>query len=371
MKTMARSTGLKEMIQDDPKRGFRHLGEFAVAVRSAMTPGSRANNSRLRILSATGMSQGVGADGGFVCPPEFSQTIYEGISNPADSLLDRTDSYAVIGESLTFPASAESSRASGSRRGGIRGYWLSEAAQITASKPTFRQVKLEPNPLAVLCYVTDKLLNNAPALDQYLTSAATDEINFMVGDAIINGTGAGQPKGLVNSAARVTVDKEVGQAAQTILLSNVAKMFSRLHPRSIPNAAWLANQDAMPQLLQLNAAVGTGGELVYMSPGSSANAPFATLFGRPVLPLEYPATLGTEGDIILADLKAYATGTQASVNGQGQVETAMSIHLKYDCAETAFRFIFAVDGQSWLASPITPYKGANTQSAFVTLATRA
>jgi HK97 family phage major capsid protein len=363
---VAATSGLKEMVKDDPKRGFKHFGEFASAVRMAMTPGARANDERLSILSATGMSQGVGADGGFVNPPEFSTQIWDGMNKQPDNLLARTDSYTVQGESLTFPANAETSRATGSRYGGIRGYWISEAGQISSSKPTLRQVKLEPQQLAVLCYVTDKLLNNSPiALNQYLTRAATEEIAFLVNDAIINGTGAGQPKGLLQSASRVTVAKEVGQAAKTIVLANVVNMFSRLHPRCRQNAAWFMNQDIEPQLMQLNAAVGAGGQLVYLPPGGLSAAPYATLFGRPVLPIEYAATLGAEGDLILADLGAYATGTK------GGVEEAMSIHLKFDYAETAFRFMFAVDGQPWLASPITPFKGSNTQSACVTLAVRA
>lgn len=50
----------------------------------------------------------------------------------------------------------------------------------------------------------------------------------------------------------------------------------------------------------------------------------------------------------------------------------MSIHLRFDYGETAFRFMFEIDGQPWIAEPLTPFKGsANTLSPFVTLATRA
>jgi HK97 family phage major capsid protein len=363
---IAATSGLKERAQDDPKRGFKNLGDFANSVQNAMTPGTRSSDERLRILSsATGMSQGVGADGGFLTPPEFSTTIWDGMNKQPDNLLARTDNYTVTGESLTFPANAETSRATGSRYGGIRGYWMSEAAQMTASAPKFRQMKLEPQQLGVLVYVTDKLLNNAPALNAYLTRAASEEINFLVNDSIINGTGAGQPKGLLQSACRVTATKETNQAAKTITFNNIVKMFAQMHSRSRANAVWLINQDIEPQLFSLNAAIGGSGQLVYMPPGGISAAPYATLLGKPVLPIEYAATLGTEGDIMLVDLSAYASGTK------GTVESASSIHLRFDYNETAFRFLFAVDGQPWLASPITPYKGSNTQSPFVTLAVRA
>jgi HK97 family phage major capsid protein len=235
---------------------------------------------------------------------------------------------------------------------------------MTSSKPKLRQVKLEPQQLAVMCYGTDKLLKNAQAVEQWLTRAAVDEINFLVGDSIINGTGAGQPLGVLNGTCLIPVVKETGQAAATILYANIVKMFARLHARSRAGAVWYINQDCEPSLQQMTMNVGTGGVPVYLPPGGLSASPYATLFGRPVVPLEYCATLGTVGDIILADMKAYAVGLR------GGVDSAMSMHLRFDYNETAFRFLFEVDGQPWLASAITPYKGTNTTSPFVALATR-
>lgn len=348
----------------DPTAGYRDIGEFGAAVHAAGLPGGVVDH-RLRIVAAaSGMSQGVGADGGFAVPPAFSTLVWDGMNQASDNLLNRTDNYTVEGESLTFMANAETSRAAGSRWGGARGYWIAEAGQITSSAPTLRQVKLEPQELAVLVYVTDKLLRNSSiALGQYLSRVAADEINFLVGDSIINGTGAGQPKGIV-TAALLTVAKESTQAAATIELENIVKMWARLHARSRPGAVWFINQDCEPQLLTMSLAVGTGGVPAYMPPGGLNTSPYGQLLGRPVVPIEFCQTCGTVGDIILADMKAYASGTQGGVN------TAMSMHLRFDHAETAFRFMFAVDGQPWLASAITPFKGSNTLSPFVLLATR-
>jgi hypothetical protein len=47
------------------------------------------------------------------------------------------------------------------------------------------------------------------------------------------------------------------------------------------------------------------------------------------------------------------------------------MHLKFDYAQSAFRMIFELDGQPFLNSVITPYKGSTTTSPIVTLATRA
>jgi HK97 family phage major capsid protein len=68
-----------------------------------------------------------------------------------------------------------------------------------------------------------------------------------------------------------------------------------------------------------------------------------TLKGRPIKFVEYCETLGTKGDIMLANLGWYATGTRSAASA------AMSMHLRFDYAETAFRFMYELDGQPWLA----------------------
>ena len=83
------------------------------------------------------------------------------------------------------------------------------------------------------------------------------------------------------------------------------------------------------------------------------------------MPTEHAQTLGDVGDIILTDLSAYATGTRG-----GGLRADSSIHLRFDIAETAFRFMFEVDGKPWLLSALTPANSANTLSTMVTLAVR-
>jgi HK97 family phage major capsid protein len=350
----------------DAQRGFRHAGEFYAAVAAAGTPGARVDDRLEFHTAASGMNQNSGADGGFAVPPAYSTEIWDGLSSDPDNLLPMTDGYTVDGESLTFLANAETSRATGSRYGGVRGYWIAEADQITSSNPKLRRVKIEPQQLAVLVYVTDKLLRNAPAaLRQYVNRSATAEINWLTSDAIVNGTGVGKPKGLLVSSARVTVAKETGQGAQTLVANNIIKMWSRCHARARRNAVWLINQDIEPQLYTLSLPVGAGGAPIFLPQGGLSTSPYASLFGRPVMPSEYCQTLGTEGDIILTDLKAYLSGTRGGVDEQ------MSMHLRFDYAETAFRFMYEVDGQPWTASAITPAKSSNTLSPIVTLAARA
>jgi HK97 family phage major capsid protein len=55
---------------------------------------------------------------------------------------------------------------------------------------------------------------------------------------------------------------------------------------------------------------------------------------------------------------------------KGGLKTDMSIHLRFDYAESVWRFMLRVDGQPIRAAALTPYKGSNTQSHFVCLETR-
>ena len=93
--------------------------------------------------------------------------------------------------------------------------------------------------------------------------------------------------------------------------------------------------------------------------------PFNTLFGKPVIPIEQAATLGTVGDIILADLQSYL------VAEKGGIETASSIHVRFLFDESLLRMVYRLDAQPIYASALTAYKGTDTLSPFVVLATRA
>jgi HK97 family phage major capsid protein len=368
---LSRVTHLHDRILDDPKRGFASVGEFFMTVQQAHTPGQAMIDDRLQRIAAaaSGLNQTQGSQGGYLVPPSFSQMIWDGMNEMPDNLMQYCDVHQVTGESLTFNANGETSRATGSRFGGVRAYWINEADEKTASSPRFRRMTLEPQELAVLIYATDKLLRNAPALDSYIRRAAGEEIMWMVNDAIINGTGAGQPLGIMNSGALIEVAKTGNQPADTIEFDNINAMYGRLLSRARSGAAWYVNQDIEPALETLTFNAGLGGYPIYLpSSGgfpTATDAPNARLKGLPVRPAEYMKTLGDKGDILLANLQYYALGVA------GGIEEAMSIHVRFIYDETAFRFVFRVDGQPWVNTPLTPANGSNTLSPFVTLAARA
>lgn len=356
---------------------FSSLGEQMQAIARAGNPDFRGQtDSRLKFEGAgTGLNEGVGADGGFLVQTDFQTELLQNVWETGE-ILSRVRRIPVGPNSngIAFNGVDETSRANGSRWGGIQSFWTPEAGLKQPSQPRFKRIKMDLFKLAGLCYATDELLQDSTALQSWLTQAFRDEMTFKVEDAIVAGTGAGMPLGFLNSGATITVAKETSQVAGTIVAENILKMWARMPARMRRNAVWLVNQDVEPQLLQMSIKVknvaGTenvGGfalpQVIYSPPGTNGNT-LGTLMGRPVVPVEYASTLGTAGDIVLADLSQYIA------IDKGGVQEASSIHVRFIYDETCFRFVYRFNGMPIWSVPMTPYKGTATQSPFVTLATR-
>jgi HK97 family phage major capsid protein len=350
----------------DPRTfGFRHLGEFASAVRAH---GNRDEGATNRLLA---MGEGVGEDGGFLVPPEFRDGIMKVVEGE-DSLLSRCDGSTTARNAVTQNLDETTPWSTA----GIVAYWEGEGQAAATSGAKVGQTTLRLNKLFARVDVTDELLEDAPQLDNYLRVKAPEVMTSVINLAIISGNGVGKPLGFMKSSALVTVAKETSQPSDTLHHRNVVKMMSRMYAPCWPRSIWLMNQDVLPQL-NLMAFQDVGQRTAsdtsaspfpaYMPPTTLlAGAPFGTLLGRPILPLQGMETLGDLGDIALVDLTKYRAITKS---GGARVDT--SIHLKFDTDETVFRFIFRLAGAPWWSKPITPRSGSsNTLSAFVTLASR-
>ena len=346
-------------------QGFRSFGEQLLAVAQVAQTGGREVDPRL-LLAQAGMSEGVPADGGFLVQTDFSTELMR-LVHETGKLASRCSRVPIStgANSVKINAIDESSRATGSRWGGVQAYWAGEAGAITKTKPKFRQIELSLKKLVGLFYATDELLMDAAALEATANEAFAEEFGFMVDESIVRGSGAGVPLGILNSGALVSVAKEGGQAAKTVLAENIEAMYARMWAPSVGAGIWYINQDVWPQLFQLSHAVGTGGVPMFVPSNNLAAAPFGALLGRPIEPIEQCDTLGTKGDIIFADLGQYKLAEK------GGIEAASSIHVQFLTDETVFRFILRIDGQPKRDKALTPFKGTAKQSSFVTLDTRA
>ncbi len=352
----------------DPKRGFCSLGEFMQAVYQADKPG-KSIDGRLLLGGLGGMSaaapanfsnEAAGQDGGFLVPPQFSQEIFK-LSLGEDSLLPLTDNVEISGNSMAFPKDETTPWGTN----GIRAYWQGEAASAIATKPVLGLATLRLKKLMALVPTTDELLDDANALTTYLPQKVALSIRWKANESILFGAGNGIPVGCMNAGAIVTVAKESGQATQTLVPQNLAKMIARLPPGSFTNAVWIVNNDVLPALFTLS----LGNFPIYLPTGLSVGgiqvSPYGTLLGRPVFVSQHANTFSSQGDVLLVDLSYYQTITKA-----GGLQTATSMHLYFDADLTAFRTTFRMDGQSKIANPIAPAKGSNSLSPYIQLGAR-
>lgn len=335
--------------------GFRSMGEFAIGVAN-----TKRGKADARILNApsTFGQEAVGADGGFAVPPDFRDTIMKLVMGE-EGLLSRTDQQTSKSNTLTLP---QDKTTPWQTSGGVLGGWSAEGDAITQSKPKLGQLECKLHKLTALVPLTDELLEDVPAMTGWLETKVPEKFTSLINTAIVDGNGVGKPQGLLNAGSKVTVAAVSGQGAGTFVAKNATDMWARLYAPMRRNAVWLINQDVEPQIQLMVMPGSTPSFPVYLPPGGFSASPYATLFGRPIIPIEACKALGTEGDVILTDLTQYLTAKKT----QG-IRTDTSIHLYFDSDHVAFRFIMRLGGQSYWDAPITRQNGSNTLSPIVTL----
>lgn len=316
-----------------------------------------------------GLGESAGDVGGFSVLPEFAPQIHDRVYD--NNLMTHTDQYTVSGNRMTFPRTAETSRATGSRAGGLQAYWTGEAGTITQSNPKLAETELRLKKLCVVVYLTNELIeDNAYALQQWVTRKVSQELTFMIGNSIVNGSGAGQPLGYMNSGACLQVTKDTSQVAGTITPTNIVNMYARRLNSTNPSGwCWLMHQTAEAALALMYIATGTAvGALVYLPPGGFSQSPYSTLYGMPVIPIEFAPTLGDHGDIALVNLDEYVTISK------GGVTEATSTEVEFLTDQLAIRFTMRLDGRPYDETVITPFQAgataAPTQSPFIIIADR-
>lgn len=305
----------------------------------------------------------VPSDGGFLVPETLRSQLLE-IALEQSVVRPMATVVPMESARVPFPMIDSTTNAT-SLFGGMIAYWAEEGSELTDSSAKFGKVTLDAQKLTGLSAVPNELLQDSlisfTALIERLWPQA---LAFYEDVAFMTGNGAGQPLGFLGAGnnAAIEVAAESGQAADTILIENIVKMYSRMLPASLNRAAWIVSPECIPQLYTLALSVGTGGAPVMLV--NAAGAGPATMLGRPIIVSEKAGRLGDRGDISFVDLAYYLVGDR-------QVMTAdSSTDYRFGSDKTTFRIIQRVDGRPWIQSAITPQNGGSTLSPFVELAAR-
>ena len=304
------------------------------------------------------------ASGGFLVPESLRAEILR-VALETAIVRPRARVIPMDSSRVPFPAIETTSHAS-SIFGGITATWTEEGGALSETEARFGRVVLQASKLVTHCEVPNELLQDsivsfAALIEQLLPEA----IAWYEDTAFMTGSGVGQPLGVLNSAALITVTKETDQAADTIAWENLVKCYSRMFPGSLGRAVWVASIDTFPEIATMSLNVGTGGSAIWLNNG--ATGPPATILGRPLLLTEKVPTLGGAGsgkDISFIDFGYYLIGDRQ------QMRAESSIHAKFTTDLTSYRVIERVDGRGWLLSALTPANSGSTLSPSVTLGER-
>jgi HK97 family phage major capsid protein len=203
--------------------------------------------------------------------------------------------------------------------------------------------------LGCYCQASNELIADGISFEEMLGGAMKKAVSWFLDYAFIQGPGAGQPLGILAADSLITVNKESGQLASTILYENLANMYARLHPSCHKRAVWLCNSSAIPQLLQISVGIGTAG--VHYPVLKEESGKFF-IFGKEVIFTEKLPALGSKGDVILCDLSQYMVGLRRDLS----IEKDQSPGWTEDIA--SYRVLLRACGQPSWDKVITPRNGS-------------
>jgi HK97 family phage major capsid protein len=358
-------------VYAEPKNhtGLRVFKNFAEQLKAVKDAAHGRIDDRLVQLdnefrNATGANEGIGSEGGFAVQTDIASSMMDSAAK-AGNILPLLDQYQVsAGSNSVKWMDVDESDVSTTVYGGVQVYWASEGATATKSKPALIEKELKLEKLMGLAYATYELDADSNFTSQLYTRAFALGIQRSAEAAVISGDGIGKPIGLLKSGSIVSVAKEAGQLADTIVWENLSKMYNRaLNKDQISNYVWLAHPDATEQFDFLNFPIGTGGVPVYLPAAQVGSV--TTLKGRPILESDHCSALGDKGDILFVNLKEYM------MIYKGGVQADTSMHVQFLTAENAFRFIFRMNGMPKRNKTMTIKNSSNARSSIVTLDARA
>ena len=283
-------------------------------------------------MKASGMSEGTDADGGYTVPTEFYNVVVQ-FAVAQSPLLSKVWRIPMSNQTLKIP---KLSQAAGSYFGGITLTWTDEGAQKTSSKPTFEQLSFAARKLVGLLYMTDELIaDSAINIVNFMVGVFTRAFQYEMEKMIIQGTGSGQPLGVLNDPS---VNLVARNTASTVKYDDVIDMDAAID-ENFSDLTWVTRKATVAALRKLK---DDNNQPIF-------HADYSTMMGQRTVPdtmLGYqlvktrnaPA-LGSKGDLILGDFGMFIMAMRQ------ELKIDSSMHLKFDYDETAYRFVSRLDGK--------------------------
>jgi HK97 family phage major capsid protein len=218
------------------------------------------NEEEIRAFRAS-MVEGIPSSGGIIVPePLAAQWLDDSIES--EIIRPKATVWAMESATRKVPGWDAANQAGGVLFGGFKMEFLSEEGEGNKQTGKLRMIQLSANKGAIFVDISNELREDGQGFESQLDRAMRTSIGYGLDQYFIGGSGAGQPLGIRNDPAKVTIAKESGQVKDTIIYENLTKMFARMYPAGQQRAIWLANSTVIVPLLSLSISVGTGGSVV-------------------------------------------------------------------------------------------------------------
>ena len=263
--------------------GLKHVDPEAAKLVKIAKPGD---------LEGKALSLGDDTAGGFLATPEFVADIIKAIV-----LISALRQFANVrktsNRSVLYPV----------RKGVYAAKWVSETG--TRSETTGLKYGMEEIPnhelYSEVLISNQDLEDSAFDMDAQLQMEATEEFAVAEGAAFINGTGIGQPEGILTNSS-VTTNYVAGTDASKVVFAGLANLYYGLKSGYAANATWLMNRSTIGAIRQIV----DGNQRPLWEPGfpgfSGMEPP--TIFGRPYAEMPDMPNIGSNAfPIAFGDIK--------------------------------------------------------------------
>ena len=210
-------------------------GRASEAYKQAMLTALRTNFRQVSNV----LSEGVDANGGYLVPEEYDHRLID--------ILDEENVMRKLGTRITTSGEHKINIAATKPAAA----WIEEGGALTFGDATFDQIILDAHKLHVAIKVTEELLyDNAFNLENYIMQQFGKALANAEEDAFINGTGTGQPLGILAA----TGGADVGVTAKSATAITADELIDLIYSLKRPyrkSAAFLLNDQTLAAIRKL------------------------------------------------------------------------------------------------------------------------
>lgn len=302
---------MKVFVSEDIQKDVKELTkkELVDAFSRALVTGNEV------VLKA--LSEGVNADGGFTVPQDFYSTLLEEMME-ATTMRSRVTVVPMKTNVLTLTMIDH----------GPDVYWTNEGITKTTTTADFTQPTITAYKLAAIIYMTDELVDDSAfSLSEVIVKRFALKIAEKEDQAIVNGSGTGQPTGLfvANTVATRTCSGNLD-------FDDIIDLIYDLPIKFRANASFVVNPNNVRELRKLK-----DGNSRYIWQDAVAPGQPATIYGYPVIENYW----APEAQILFGDLReAYWLGDRQRMT----VKISNDTETTFTQDKTAIRVVERIGG---------------------------